>query len=221
MCWDVKMVEADNLILKRAKRLRIARALSGLTREAFSKKHSISVFTLRSCELGHLAISHKTARKISNALQEEKILCTTEWIMEGKGQTPTFHHCEAPHKNLSLLSEEDLILQEINLFKKSHTSAVVWQLQDNAMAPVYRCGDFIGGQFIENHDQLIGKTCLIETQPNHFILRKITKDNNKFKPWILSALNLETRCCHYLRLSKISSAALVLWTRRSLMSALI
>lgn len=215
------MIKFDNSIIEKSKRLRIARALSGLTRENFSKKHDISVYTLRSCELGHLAVSYKTAEKISKALEEEDVFCTIEWIMEGKGQAPTFYRHQANFKSLSLLSEEDTILQEIELFSKLHESAVVLQLKDDAMAPMYKMGDIIGGKLIDNYNQLIGKACIVEVQPDYFILRKITKDDRNDEPWILTALNPETKCVDpYLRISKITAAAPVLWTRRSLMSAL-
>ncbi|MGI4850673.1 MAG: hypothetical protein ACRYGR_01865 [Janthinobacterium lividum] len=215
------MSESDGFMADKSKRLRVARALSGLTREAFSKKYDISVYTLRSCELGHLIVSYKTADKVSKALEEEGIFCTTEWIMEGKGHTPSFQNNKNNYKNLSLLSEEDTISQEIDFFRKLHDSSIVVQIKDDAMAPIYKIGDVIGGKLIEDHNQLIGKACLIETKPDHFILRKITKDQSSNEPWILTALNPETKCVdHYLRMSKITSAAPVLWTRRSLTSAL-
>jgi hypothetical protein len=207
--------------LDRSQRLRIARTLSGLPREAFCKKYSISLYTLRSCELGHLTVSYKSADKVTKALAQEGIFCTTEWIMEGKGSHPMAFKKAGETKSLTSLSEEQVILREVDFFRKENASAVVLEVKDDAMFPFYKEGDIVGGKIIADPSQLLGKISLIEIRPELYVLRKLSKDPNTGF-WVLSALNLETRISDpFLRLEKILSVAAVLWFRRNLKSALI
>ena len=60
------MIKFDNFTIQKSKRLRIARSLSGLTRENFSKKHDVSV-----CPDGevlcHLRLGSKSKRPVTFA----------------------------------------------------------------------------------------------------------------------------------------------------------
>lgn len=216
----VMMDEMDHTQLNKAQRLRIARTLAGIPREAFCKKYGISLYTLRSCELGQLAVSYKTAVKVTKALEQEGVFCTTEWIMEGKGSYPMVLQRREKFKTLCSFSEEQEILREVDFFRKENMPSVILEIIDNAMFPFYKEGDIVGGKIIPDPNQLLGKICLIEIHPAFYVLRKFSKDL-KTNFWILSALNLETRISDpVLRLDKILSVAPVLWLRRSLKSAL-
>ena len=208
-----------NQHMTRGQRLRIARTLSGFTREAFSKKHGLSFHTIRSCELGHLEVSHKTAEKVAKALEQESIFCTTSWIMHGTGDSP-MPVSKGSTEGFSFLSEEKNILKEIDLFCKENADSVVLEVNDDALDPLYKQKDIVGGKRVPEPLKMVGKICLVEIQPELFLLRKLSKDSrNNF--WVLSCLNIETTVTEpVLKLEKIFSVAAILWFRRTLRSAL-
>ena len=213
------MEESTHRQMKRGQRLRIARTLSGLTRDAFAKKHNLSLHTLRSCELENLEVSYKTADKVSKALEQEGIFCTTDWIMEGRGSYPV-PVSKPTSESLLSLSEEHAILREVDVFRKENPSSVVLELTDDAMSPLYKPKDIVGGKRVPDPLKLIGKICLVELHPDLFLLRKLSKDAQN-KVWVLSSLNIETTITEpTLKTEKIISAAPLLWFRRPLSSAL-
>ena len=72
-----------------AKRLKFIRILTGLSIEEFSEIHGLKKGTLLKQESSHLAISKKAAEKFVELVIKQGVVCSVEWILEGKGDFPT------------------------------------------------------------------------------------------------------------------------------------
>ena len=76
----------DQALASSGERLRRARILAGIsTRREFEEKHQISANTLQGWEQGKNPLSQKGARRVINALKEEGLICTVEWLINGTG----------------------------------------------------------------------------------------------------------------------------------------
>lgn len=77
----------------RGQRLKSIRLMSGLSRNSLEHKYGISANTLQSWERaksGGLTI--KGASRVLNALRNEGIYCSSEWLLYGIGQPAHFQH---------------------------------------------------------------------------------------------------------------------------------
>ena len=75
----------------KGKRVRSARMLTGLTRKKFEEKYKIHENTLKSWESpkqSQQGLTEKGAKRLIEALKNESINCTVEWLMTGAGHGP-------------------------------------------------------------------------------------------------------------------------------------
>ncbi|MGV8949116.1 MAG: hypothetical protein ACOH2E_07140 [Candidatus Paracaedibacter sp.] len=207
-------------------RFRQARELCPLNRTDFCNKHGLNCYTVQSWELGRSFSRTTNITKFIEALTHEGIICSEAWLMEEVGPEPYLASSSkagvfAPpitprqlKKKTSNLSET-LIQKEITLFSehslKMRMDEVIIQLSDDAMSPDYEAGEFIGAWRISNDqiDRLHYTVCLIETTPNHFLVRRLLKEGNAY---ILMALNKDIPL---IRLNQVTSVAEIIWRRRT------
>ena len=92
----------DQALASSGERLRRARILAGIsTRREFEEKHQISANTLQGWEQGKNPLSQKGARRVINALKEEGLICTVEWLINGTGMpSPIRSHERGIRKEL-------------------------------------------------------------------------------------------------------------------------
>lgn len=207
-------------------RFRYARELCPLSRTDFCNKHGLNCYTVQSWELGRSFSRTTNVTKFIEALAAEGIVCTEAWLMEGVGPeaflgSPTKGGVFVPPitprqlKNKSKNLSESLVQKEVALFcehsLKMGMDEVVIQILDDAMAPDYEIGEFIGAWRIPNNqiDYLHYAICLIETTPNHFLVRRLLREGNAY---ILMALNKEKPL---ICLDQVTSVAEIIWRRRN------
>jgi len=73
---------------KASKRLKLVRIFTGLSIKDFCEKHDLKMGTHLKQESGHLLISQKAAEQIVSAARKEDVLCSADWILEGRGGFP-------------------------------------------------------------------------------------------------------------------------------------
>ena len=134
----------EKTLLTSGERLRRARILAGIsTRREFEERHDISANTLQGWEQGKNPLSEKGARRVAQALKEEGLICTIDWLIHGTGMPPRPYEMvnaglsDNISGNPSLadmnLKEEEDNYQEIQLFRQKNTNAIVLTDADNAM----------------------------------------------------------------------------------------
>ena len=207
-------------------RFRRARELCPLNRTDFCNKHGLNCYTVQSWELGRSFSRTTNITKFIEALADEGITCTEAWLMEEVGPGPCLTSSSKDSvfvppistrqlkKKTGTLSET-LVQKEIALFSehslKLGMDEVIIQISDDAMSPDYEPGEFIGAWRISNDqiNQLHYTVCLIETTPNHFLVRRLLREGDAY---ILMALNKDIPL---IRLNQVTSVAEIIWRRRT------
>jgi transcriptional regulator with XRE-family HTH domain len=133
-------------------RLRALRTLLSITRKDFAKKHAIPLPTLRAAEYSEGPLSFKQLKKLLKAFEEEGIICSEEWLIEGSGNLPVlakhFINQEVEAIESHTHSEKlhfNSILVEAALFQKHIPESLVVRVTDNLMVPLYEENDYVGG----------------------------------------------------------------------------
>jgi HTH-type transcriptional regulator, cell division transcriptional repressor len=169
----------------RGQRLRFLRKMSGLTLHKLAKKYDMGMSTIKYWECAiNQGLSAKGAKKIVNAMHQEGIQCSFMWLMHGVGLAPQiidvrYNNPEFSRKELSL-PEEISIAHEIALFCEKIIDAVTLAVYDDGMEPLFSVGDNVGGKrlFGENIVNAIGKNCIVETEENQILCRRISQGTN-------------------------------------------
>lgn len=208
-----------------AGRIRSARSFVRMTRKEFCEKHGFNLHTVFSWEAGKYLVRKPSLERFCKALASEGIFCSTEWLLEGAGESPTRVSAQ---KNLLVAKtgpkgilrvqdsseEEERIRAEIKTFqagyKRAKIDAVVIQVADNSMSPLYEPGDYVGGCLVKGEGlrALLGKTCIVEIGLQNFIVRKLGKEGKRV------ALVAQDPTESILSFDKIVSAAEIIWHRR-------
>jgi hypothetical protein len=167
----------DDEYIQRGFRLSFAIKMTGLTRKKFSATTEIPVNTLRSWEQpqrNSAALKEKSAERVVHALFKCGVIITKSWLLFGIGNSPlltesakkaflaTDLNIEQPILD-NPQSDEECIIQEIELFKRLHSNAVITILSDNSMEPFYSAFDYVAGlKQQENFPQFEGRNCIIQ-----------------------------------------------------------
>ena len=199
-----------------AHRVKSARMFSGLSRKTFSERAGLSIATLRSWEepgTGRRGITPKGAARLIKALNKLEVFCSADWILRGEGTGPRLFTPSplASAEEPALWSEEESVLKDLHSFKQNNPDPNLLLIADNAMAPFYLKGEYVGGSkkvgvAIEG---MVGCDCIIETTAGCFLRRlgqRIADDT-----YVLIALNQDTEQGSYN--AHVISAAEVVWRR--------
>ena len=211
-------------------RLRRARILAGIsTRREFEKKYQISANTLQGWEQGKNPLSKKGAKRIIEALKNEGLICSLEWLMNGNGVPPRpFEMTHQPFSDSSdfenllhqlHLQEEQAIYQELQAFKSHNQNAIIITISDNAMETQFHAGDYVGGvrfSKTEEIQQYLGQPCIVELA-DHTILARYVHADTESGCYTLSCTNYQSRVAPLnIFNARIISVAPILWHRRKL-----
>lgn len=201
------------------KRIKTARSLAGITREDLENKFGISKHTLQSWELGRNPLTEKGASKLIEVLHSTGVICSSEWLLNGTGRSPTLLPTEfAPYSAINkdiapILSQESTIQKEIEFFKTNNPNAVVIMVSDDTMKPTYSQGDFVGGiQYMNTSDieECVGHDCIIEISEGTYFRRLMKRKAG----YALVCLNAQTEIEDPVIFSKkILAATPVIWHR--------
>lgn len=176
-------------IQERARRLRFLRKMAGLSMKEFAKHGNLGLTTINYWEQGYSSITERGAKKVTTAMREEGIECSTLWLLSGLGEQPKvtdpskFSKINYPSLGLSsqTIHEEnsdylcDKIKKELTLFKVIYPDNLIHLIKDESMTPLYRKGDIVAGKKLtgKHMDLANGTDCIVELEKNNFLLRRI------------------------------------------------
>jgi transcriptional regulator with XRE-family HTH domain len=166
----------------RSARLRKLRNMANLSRDAMCNSEGLNINTYKGWEIaryGGLPIDG--AEKAIARVAKERVICTLEWLLHGTGigpyVIPEYQEPNTPidssDDNLSN-QEKQNILNEIQVFKKNHASAVAYQVEDDGLLS-YKPGDLIAGipYYQEKMIKAIDQDCIIQTVTGLILARRL------------------------------------------------
>ncbi len=223
----------DPLLIERGKRVKKIRSMLDMPLREFAKFCESGMSTISQWEHGRLGgLAERSARRIVAALQQSEIVCSEEWLLYGTQHEPYFKGQQPPPSFTGhLLAEPRLafynvapktevsnqdIKMEVDAFYKAHPEALVLTIVDDAMAPLFKAGDFIGGLRLHKGamEQLIGEIAIIQTLEGQILVRRMNSrtTSGKFR---LSVINPNTTAEHFMLEAELVGAAEIVRVWRS------
>jgi transcriptional regulator with XRE-family HTH domain len=223
----IDQLENDSLTSPKAKgeRLKRIRNLANLSREEFCVDTEFTLAALISWEMGRFnGLSAKGAARVIARVAKEGVFCTPEWLLYEVGAGP---EVKADYKKLqpqpenvdsetAVIPEKTAIIEELILFRKLNKNAIDYVIEDDAMLPHYRAGDYVAGtkRFGEKIKSLISMDCIVQMNDGRIIMRNLQLGprENSFN-LISTNLHAKTKDAIIYDVN-IVVAAPVLWHRR-------
>lgn len=204
---------------ERAKRIKCLREMTGLTRAAIQQRYNIARGTLQNWESARFGgLTIKGAMLIVRAMQAEGIAVTSDWLLHGIGDPPSFMPDQSmqPHKkDLNAELYPPHITQELLTYKNNNDDVIDMVMPDNSMWPQIQKNDHVAGIrcYQIQLDKCIDKICIVQTAEHGTVVRQLELDNttNLYK---LKALNIDTNdSLGPINHATIISAAPISWVR--------
>ena len=229
----------ESLIKERARRVRLARSMTGLTRAVLTSKYGVSSANFQNWEGPRYGgLTEKAARKLVAICKQEGIETTVEWLMYGSGSPPAIvSKPRSPHLEVkdvgavynsgnmeqfspvgSLQKESRSvelakIAQELEFFKQNYVHDVlVTVVIDEAMQPKYVIGDYVAGKRHVNIVDFLHDECIVELADRKVLVRVLRPGNEEGK-YNLEGYNKEAKAV-IMRNVSVLSVAPVMWIRR-------
>jgi transcriptional regulator with XRE-family HTH domain len=212
----------------RAKRVRVLRQMTGLSRQELAEKYNLSFGNFQNWEGPRYGgLTEKGAQKILASCAAEGVTATLEWLMHGVEPGPkiteTFYTGESNlstslSENIVTSSQEiALIDRELALFKENYRNQALHLLvEDDGMEPLFEVGEIVAGQRFSAKDFPRQKAinCIVELTNGKLLVRNLKLGSNEGL-FLLSCLNPNTKVNPPLLYDvPIVSFAPILWRRR-------
>lgn len=206
----------------RGRRLKAVRKMLRMTIKEFAALCGSGMSTICQWEQGHLGgFVEKSARSVVRALQKTELVCSEDWLLFEHGIEPYFKKDEqkvlAAFHTAQLVPSSGTLLDlktEMETFCKKDTSALILHLQDDAMAPWFKIGDYVGGQRVPPAlvEQLIGDAVMVQTVAGQTLIRRLDS-RSASGTYRLSATNPQTTAEPYVLDEELVSIAVItrLW----------
>lgn len=161
----------DDSIKKRGFRLKKIRKIMGLSTEKLAQLLGYSRQTISYWENAiHRGLSKRGANKLIEVVKQYGIECDEKWLLYGIGEIKmsVFSLTEQSNithwmkKNAEKLRTNIRFFKEIEAFLLNNANAVIAEITDFSMYPLYIPGDWVGGYLIDINDTLSGKICIVE-----------------------------------------------------------
>jgi transcriptional regulator with XRE-family HTH domain len=196
-----------------ASRIRFVRSLTKLSREAFEEKYGINRNTLKSWELGINTLTEKSAKGLSDAINEEGFSCSPQWLIFGQGSMPRSLTEADDELLLNDINQQSKIIYEADYFKKNNPNSIINIITDESMQPNYNPGDYVGGikiNFEKNLIGIIGSSCIIILQSEIVLVRKLLRGKNEHI--LLCPINIQYEA-DIIKKEDILCIASIIWHR--------
>lgn len=169
---SLPIVNKEELALERGKRIRMLRALSGLSRKQFQAQLNVSISTLNIWENGRVCLTVKGAARIVSAVKEVGIECSEEWLLSGLGSPPR-------PTTSDFLPQIGKSSPETDIFIRSVRNSVHTAISDELMSPFFRSGDLVAGEAVnfEEIGSFVGRFIIVELD-NSTIVRYLDSVSN-------------------------------------------
>ncbi len=188
----------------KGRRLRMARALTGFSRQELFEKIGIATSTIDTWESGRVELSQKSAERVCSALKQVGVSCSIEWLLTGSGSPPrimnalektminvgSFQYPDVrgdsslkdayaqntyKFKKLPSLMDEK-VRRELNFFLNLHPGSLFHIVEKDFLNCRYKVGDCVAG-IEENVQSLIGKVIIAVLADSKTILCKLINCN--------------------------------------------
>jgi len=165
--------------MERGNRLKHCRTMLKKTLKELGVAHQVSIGSLSNWESGASPITEKNVHKIIGLLAAEGLICSKDWLLEGRGEAPYLYTSstrDAGQKDESFdLTGQFLFFKEIESFKKEHPDMLITLVRDESMLPFLRIGDYVGGPILAKADYAKeqGNICIIEMKEGEFLIRQL------------------------------------------------
>ena len=167
---------------ERSKRVRYIREeILRLSRTKFSQRTGISQNSLQNWEQGrneNTGVPEQSAKRLLEAFKKEGVDCTLEWLLYGVGEAPNspFSHLN-PLTPPVKLREEDIIKEELALFKTLNGTTLDAVVSDDAMSPCFWPGDIVAGKSFQGDDikKALGLPCIVQTETGGTFIRLLAE----------------------------------------------
>lgn len=174
-----KVIEYTEAQVK-GRRLRMARALTGMSRQDLHDKTGIATSTMDTWESGRVELNERSALRICESFRKLGIFCSSEWLLCGEGMPP--HMMSDTEKSMLSYDETEFDTQKSSLKKKSfnfppfldsdikkelsfflnlHDRPIFHILTEKFGSSVFDAGDCVAG-VEENPKKLIGKIVILQ-----------------------------------------------------------
>jgi transcriptional regulator with XRE-family HTH domain len=201
-------------LTKTGNRIRYLRGLMGLDRPAMKKRHQISASSMEKWECGLTNIKAKNIQRLISAALDHSIECTSEWLMNGDGPPPRTILASTITESTEATTNKTLnALRDLKYFKDSYPNGISLMITDDAMAPFYVSGDFVGGEVVKLKDlkKCLDFPCIVHTADGKARVRRIGYSNGE---WFLYGTNVKHEGSAYLEINvEITKAAPIFWVR--------
>lgn len=213
----------------KGRRLRMARALTGFSRQELFEKIGIATSTIDTWESGRVELSQKSAERVCSALKKVGVSCSTEWLLTGGGAPPrimgalektmmevgSFKYPEIVNfplnkerHNISKippLMDED-VKRELSFFLSIHSRALFHIADRDFLNARFKRGDCVAG-VEENVQSLVGKLVIAVLSDSKTVLcRLLSCNEDGFSSVFMSSEAQNERV-------QIVSAAEIIWHR--------
>ena len=208
-------------------RIDLALKIAQLNIDIFCSKHNIPRSTLFAWKSGNKPLTLKGAERLVKAFENENLICTTNWLLEGtglpprtlkevkQGALPVLGYYKIEQDFDETLDEEIKILKEIEFFRQMYSNSRVLLVTDDGMTPIITPGDYVAGLTVtkDQIDTTLNKICLIELLSDQILLRHFSKGSEPER-YTLSCLNPRTSVESPIFFNvKIKSVAPLVWIR--------
>lgn len=133
----------------RAKRVSIIINMCGIPRKEFCLRHNFGTTTLRQWERpkNGRGLTEKGAERLRKAAEKYGVRFTLPWLYDGVGDMPAYSQKQGanPTGNLPKKAPNQLISDELTLFRKNTLNPVIYIVKTNNHAPTFQQGDILGG----------------------------------------------------------------------------
>ena len=199
--------------------------MANLSRRMMCAQSTIKPQTLIGWEIArHGGLSKVGAKKVIERVAKEGVVCTLDWLLFGNGQGPTIipdypilsNVLNINEKRLSITTEDQDIMKELQLFKKHYQNTIELQLPDDGMAPFFTAGDYVAGIRVHGKqiNQLINYNCIVQLKNGNILFRTI-KQGEDDDCFTLTCLNSQTSLAEStVHNIKLLSAGCVIWHRK-------
>ncbi|MDR1982944.1 MAG: helix-turn-helix domain-containing protein [Holosporaceae bacterium] len=211
----------------KGRRLRMARALTGFSRQELYERIGIATSTIDTWESGRVELTERSADRVCEALKKVGIHCSREWLLTGAGNPPRmmrdversiFSSSNESHINVyeptardssfeaPLLLDED-VRRELSFFIGIHKNVLFHIVEEDFMNSRYKKSDCVAGE-IENLKNLEGSVIIAQLAGGKTILCKLLH-NLDIKSEVFFGKNISNKNI------RIEKAAEVVWHRMS------
>ena len=164
----------------RAERLKKLRKMAKIPRRKLAESHNISAGTIQNWESNRCGLTEKGARIVLDALRQEGVVCSYEWLMLGIGQEPSIQmHTDVSNQDNMRKAAASSIADDIVFYQRLYPEASSLIIKDNSMAPLLHPKDAVVAFKLDSWSEATGKLCILEFAQGYKLIRFVSRVINK------------------------------------------